>query len=88
MNHVMVAPNLWVRSMRQCAELTAPTPGLTYTEYHCGDSGQVGHGAASSLLPVDSMRGFRQGDALAPERGAQVLMRAAVSFLEAGVFFL
>lgn len=53
-----------------------------------GDSGQVGNGDPSSRLPVDSMSGFRQGDALAPEWGAQVLLRAAVSFLEAGVFFV
>ncbi len=52
-----------------------------------GHSGEVDHGDPSLLLPVDSMRGFRQGDALAPEWGAQVLMRTAVSFLEAGVFF-
>ena len=52
-----------------------------------GDSGQVGNGDPSSRLPVDSMSGFRQGDALAPEWGAQVFLRAAVSFLEAGVFF-
>jgi len=46
-------------------------------------------GDPSSIhVPVDISNRFRQSDALAPGRGAQVRMEAAVSFLEITAFVL